>query len=93
MVISQRLVPTIDGGRTLAYEIFTMNYAIANYIRQDKIFQIPNVIQTDSSGEMVMFEQALAGLVLNKEITKEVAEEYAIDKIQLKSLFEFNGIE
>ncbi len=94
MVISQRLIPNIDGtGRVLAYEIFSMNYAIANYIRQDKIFQIPNVIQTDSTGEMIQFEQSLVGLVMAKQITKEVAIEYAQDKAQLKSLFEFNNVE
>lgn len=94
MVISQRLIPKADGnGRVLAYEIFTMNYAIANYIRQDKIFQIPNVIQTDSTGEMIQFEQSLVGLVMAKQITKETAIEYAQDKAQLKSLFEFNNVE
>lgn len=93
MVISQRLVPRADGvGRVLAYEIFSMNYAIANYIRQDKIFQIPNVIQTDSTGEMIQFEQSLVGLVMAKQITKETAIEYAQDKAQLKSLFEFNNV-
>ena len=93
MVISQRLVPQADGnGRVLAFEILTMNYAVANYIRQDKVFQIPNVMQTDSSGRMVQFEQSLVGLVMSKKITKETALEYAIDQNQLKSLFELNNI-
>lgn len=93
MIISQRLVPRADGeGRVLAFEILTMNYAIANYIRQDKIFQIPNVMQTDSSGQMILFEQSLVGLVMSKQITNEVAYEYATDKNQLKSLFELNNI-
>lgn len=93
MIISQRLVPKADGsGRILAFEILTMNYAIANYIRQDKIFQIPNVMQTDSSGEMVLFEQSLVSLVISKHITTEIAFEYASDKNQLKALFELNNI-
>ncbi len=93
MVISQRLVPRADGnGRALAFEILTMNYAVANYIRQDKIFQIPNVMQTDNSGRMIQFEQSLVGLVMAKKISKEVAIEYANDKNQLKALFELNNI-
>jgi len=93
MIVSQRLVPKADGvGRVLAFEILTMNYAIANYIRQDKIFQIPNVMQTDSSGQMILFEQSLVGLVMSKQITNEVAYEYATDKNQLKALFELNNI-
>lgn len=93
MIVSQRLVPQANGeGRVLAFEILTMNYAIANYIRQDKIFQIPNVMQTDSSGQMILFEQSLVGLVMSKQITSEVAYEYATDKNQLKALFELNNI-
>jgi len=93
MIISQRLVPRANGeGRVLAFEILTMNYAIANYIRQDKIFQIPNVMQTDSSGQMILFEQSLVSLVMSKQITNEVAYEYATDKNQLKALFELNNI-
>ncbi|MCK5460461.1 PilT/PilU family type 4a pilus ATPase [Candidatus Gracilibacteria bacterium] len=93
LVISQRLIPTIEkGNRILAFEVLTMNYAIANYIRLDKTFQIPNVIQTDSSGNMIQFEQSLVNLVMAEKITKEIAEEYAQDKDQVKSLFELNGI-
>jgi twitching motility protein PilT len=89
MVISQQLIPTIDGkGRTLAYEILTSNYAIKNHIRQNKIFQIPNVLQTDSSGTMVLMEQSLAGLVSMGKISKETAMQYSEDPDQLKSMLE-----
>ena len=94
MIISQRLIPKADGkGRVLAFEVLTMNYAVANYIRQDKIFQIPNVMQTDSSGQMILFEQSLVALVMSNRITKEIAMEYATDKNQLKALFELNNID
>ena len=92
MIIAQRLVPAIDGKLTLAYELLTNNYAIQNYIRQNKIFQIPSALQTDSSGEMVQFEQSLAGLVINKQISKEVAMENATDPEQLKAILAANGI-
>jgi len=93
MIISQRLVPTLDGkGLVLAYEVLTSNYAIQNYIRTNKVFQIQNVLQTDASGEMVQFEQSLAGLVMNKRITKEIAEEYAQDVEQLKNILIANGV-
>ncbi len=92
MVVAQRLIPTVDGKLALAYEVLTNNYAIQNYIRQNKIFQIPSALQTDSSGEMVQLEQSLAGLVIGQQITKEVAEEYAQDKEQLKAILAANGI-
>ncbi len=89
MIISQQLIPTIENkGRTLAYEILTSNYAIKNHIRQNKIFQIPNVLQTDSSGTMVLMEQSLAGLVSMGKISKEIAAKYSEDPDQLKSMIE-----
>ncbi|MCF7812708.1 PilT/PilU family type 4a pilus ATPase [Candidatus Gracilibacteria bacterium] len=93
MIISQRLIPTKDGNSlTLAYEVLTSNYAIQNYIRQNKIYQIPNVLQTDSSGYMVQFEQSLAGLVISGRISQETALDFAQDKDQLKSILLANGI-
>lgn len=93
MIISQRLIPAADGkSLVLAYEILSTNYAIQNYIRQNKIYQIPNVLQTDSSGYMVQYEQSLAGLVISGKVTKETALEYAQDKDQLKSILIANGI-
>ncbi len=91
MVIAQILVPALDGGLTLAYEVLVNNYAVANYIRQNKIFQIPTVLQTDDSGQMVQLEQSLAGLVINKKISKEIAEEYSKSPDDLKSILEANG--
>lgn len=92
MIIAQRLVLTTDGTLTLAYEVLTNNYAIQNYIRQNKIFQIPSALQTDSSGEMVQLEQSLAGLVINQQITKKVALDNASDPEQLKAILAANGI-
>jgi len=94
MVISQRLVPTADGkDRVLAFEVLTSNYAVQNYIRQNKIFQIPNVLQTDSTGQQIEFEQSLAGLVMTNRITQKVAFENALDKEQLKSLLMANRVQ
>jgi len=92
MIVAQRLIPAADGKLVLAYEVLTNNYAIQNYIRQNKIFQIPSALQTDASGEMVQFEQSLAGLVLGQQITPEIAKEYAQDKEQLKAILAANGV-
>ncbi len=93
MIIAQRLVPSADGkSLVLSYEILTTNYAIQNYIRQNQIYQIPNVLQTDPSGTMIQYEQSLAGLVITNKITREIADEYALDKDQLKSILVANGV-
>ena len=92
MIISQRLLPTVDGKLQMAYEILTCNYAVRNYIRTNKIFQIPNVLQTDSTGEMVQFEQTLTALVAANRVKKEVAFDYAQDKELLQSMLVANGV-
>lgn len=92
MVLSQRLLPRADGSdMVLAYEVLTNNYAVANYIRQNKIFQIPNVLQTDSSGEMIQMEQSLAGLVINGDVTIKTALEFSMSPDNLKSILSANG--
>ncbi len=94
MIISQRLLPLSDGkGRCLAFEILYINQTIQSYILQDKINQIPNAIETDNSGKMILFEQTLVGLFMEERITKEMSYRYATDKARLASLFELNGIE
>jgi len=93
MVIAQRLLPKADGsGLALAYEILVNNYAIQNYIRQNKIFQIPNAFQSDDTGQMIQLEQSIAGLVLNGVVTPEVGYEYARRPEQLRAILQANGI-
>lgn len=92
-VVSQRLLPSLEGKRILAYEIMISNYAIKNQIRKGNIFQIANTIQTDSSGKMILFDQSLANLVLKRKISLKVALENSISEDQLKSILEVNGYE
>jgi twitching motility protein PilT len=76
-VISQRLVPTIVPGRTLAYEILINNSASKSIIREGKTFLIDNVIQTSAETGMVIMESSLALLVKEGIITLENAQNYA----------------
>ncbi|MBI2594927.1 MAG: PilT/PilU family type 4a pilus ATPase, partial [Candidatus Colwellbacteria bacterium] len=45
-IVSQRLVPRIEGGRIPASEVMFINSAIRNLIRENKIYQIDLVIET-----------------------------------------------
>ena len=85
LILSQRLLPTKDGsGRVMACEILTSNYAVRNYIRQNKIFQIPNVIQTDGTGRMLQLEKSLAHLVKEGFVDQKTAENYTENPEQLQ---------
>lgn len=75
-VISQRLLPKIDGGRIAAREILINNPAIANLIRENKIPQIKTVIQTSKKQGMISMENSIKELYRKGLISKETAESY-----------------
>lgn len=92
MVVAQRLLPSLDGkGRTLAYETMVSNYAIKNHIRQGTTYQIANAMQTDGSGNMILFDQSLAKLVMSGKISEEEAYNNAASEDQIKYILELNG--
>ncbi|MHC4660822.1 MAG: type IV pilus twitching motility protein PilT [Planctomycetota bacterium] len=73
-IISQHLIPRADGsGRVLAQEILLANPAVSNLIRENRIYQIPNVIQTGKQEGMVLMDDALLDLVESRTITLEEA--------------------
>jgi twitching motility protein PilT len=74
-IMCQSLLPTSSGkGRAMAMEILIPNAAVRNLIREDKIHQIYSAMQSgqDKFG-MQTFNQALATLYFQKQITMEVA--------------------
>jgi len=75
-VISQQLLPKLDGGRIAAREILINTPAIANIIRENKIPQIKTAIQTSAGDGMITLEQDLKRMVKDKLVDKEVVEYY-----------------
>ncbi len=82
-VVSQQLLPSKDGGRVAAREVLVNNPAIANLIREGKIPQIRNVLQTSAAEGMRTLGQHLAQLVKEKRIEKSVAMQYVIGNEQV----------
>lgn len=78
-VVSQRLLPKIDGGRVPAVEIMIKNNAIENLIRENKTYQIGTIIETGSEKGMVSMDLSLASLVRRGLISSDVAISYAQD--------------
>jgi twitching motility protein PilT len=76
-IISQQLLPTIDGGLAPAFEIMHLNSAIRNLIRDSKTHQIDTVIQSSSSEGMVGMDSSIFALYTKKLITSEVALNFA----------------
>ena len=86
VVISQRLIPTINPGRVLAYEILIGNTASRAIIREGKTHLIDNLIQTSAESGMVIMEASLAFLLHEGYITLETAQNYAIRPQVLEKL-------
>ncbi len=85
-VVSQRLVPKVNGGRVLASEIMIANPAIKSLIRDGKSFQIPNVIQTSASEGMISLDKVLAEYVSRGDVTLEDALAYSLDPKTFKMM-------
>jgi len=85
-VVSQRLVPRIKGGQIPACEIMINNPAVANLIRENKIHEIPLVIETSAEIGMISLNRYLSNLVRAKEITLDAAQSYSLDPSEVRSL-------
>lgn len=73
-IVSQRLFPTIDKkGRKAATEILINNAAVSNLIRNEKIHQIVNVMQTSRAQGMHTLESSIKELLDAGIISKENA--------------------
>jgi len=73
-VIAQKLLQTRNqDGRVPACEIMIANSAIRNLIREDKIYQIPTIIQAGAKEGMHTLDQDLQRLIQKGNIDKDSA--------------------
>jgi len=75
-VISQHLLPREGGGRVAAREVLLNTPAVGNLIRENKVAQIPNVMQTNLSSGMFTLSQNLRDLVKDGFIANDTASAY-----------------
>ncbi len=76
-IFSQRLIPHIAGGLVPAYELLINNSAVSNLIRENRIHEIPSVIETGLEQGMIDMNRTLARLVQNGDISVENAFTYS----------------
>jgi len=85
-VVSQRLIPRLSGGLIPACEVMTATPAVANLIRENKIHELPLVIETSAEKGMISLNRALANLIKDKEISLENALSFSLNPAELKML-------
>lgn len=76
-VISQQLVPGVDGKMIPVFEIMTVTPAIRNMIRENKSYQIDGLLYSSSSPQMMSTDSCLMALCRQRKIEKKVALAYA----------------
>ena len=88
-VVSQQLIPKADKkGRVAALEILINTPAIANLIRQGKMDQLENGMQTGAGSGMRLMDAAIQSLLDQRLITGKEAYKKAINKSRFEPLRE-----
>src|SRR5262245_29169689 len=87
-VISQRLLPRIDGGRVPSIEVMVSNARIQDLIREDRPDEITDAIAAGEYFQMQTFAQSLIELVLVGKIDREVAANAASNRHDFLVLLE-----
>src|SRR5229473_778600 len=79
-VVSQRLLPKLDGGRVAAVEVMVMNARIADLIREGRADEITDAVAEGDFFQMQTFTQALIEHVLSGKVDPEVAANAATNR-------------
>jgi twitching motility protein PilT len=91
-VIAQTLCRKVGGGRVAAYEVLLGTPAVANLIREGKTFQLPGTMQTSKHLGMITMADALVDLVLRGVVEPREAYLKAINKAEIRQLFNNAGV-
>ena len=91
-VVSQRLVPTLDGGRIAAVEVMVQTSRIAELIAENRDFEIPDAIAEGRDiYKSQTFDQHLYDMVVDGIISEETALEFSTSPSDLKLRLEGIG--
>lgn len=85
-VISQKLVPSLDGKRVLAKEVLVANASVRAAIRNDNVGEIYQMLMEGGEKGMTTMEQDLKRLYTEGKISKENAINYANNKTKMLQL-------
>jgi twitching motility protein PilT len=87
-IVSQRLIPRVDGGRIAAVEVMVTNTRIADLIRDNQPESITDAIAEGSFFDMQSFSTALIDLVVSGKVDQEVAANAATNRHDFLVLLE-----
>ena len=83
-VVSQKLIPSLDGQRVLAKEVLLVNHNVKAAIKNNNTSEIYLMINQGGPQGMITMEQDLKRLYLSKKISLETAIAYANNKTRIQ---------
>ena len=83
-VISEQLLPSVDGGVVPAFEIMVVNPAIRSQIREGKTHQIENTIVSNRMSGIITMDDSIFQLYQQKKITADIAIQYSMHPETMK---------
>jgi len=90
-IISQRLLPLVNGGRTAAVELLIVNSAIRSLIREGKTHQIISIMQTSAREGMITFDNAVVNLLKEGHISFQTALHELPENQEIKAIAPLNS--
>jgi len=90
-VVSQRLVPTVDGGRRAAIELLIQSSYTAELIQKGKIHELKEAMEQGGERGMMTFDQSLYDLYTEGAISLEEALNHADSRNNLALRIRLNG--
>ena len=85
-IISQKLVPTLDGKRALAKEVLVVTPSVKAAIKNNNTSEIYMMINQGAPQGMITMEQDLKRLYVSKQISLETAVAYANNKTRIQQI-------
>jgi len=85
-VVSQKLVPSLDGKRVLVKEVLVVTPSVKAAIKNNNTSEIYMMINQGGQGGMITMEQDLKRLYLSKKISLETALAYANNKTRIQQI-------
>lgn len=83
-VVSQQLIPSVDGSLVATFEIMLLTPAIRNMIRESKVHQIDSAIFAGAAMGMVTMDQSILSLFKQGRITADTALQYCTNLEEMK---------
>ena len=90
-VVSQQLLPTVDGGVVSVFEIMRLNNAIRNMIRESKTHQIDSFIQSSAAEGMITMDSSIFAAWKSGKISSDTALKYSLHADQMEKRLAASG--